>query len=44
MSRDSVIQIVGSVIGRDHPVSLKDYDVLILVETVKVFLLWTKLM
>ena len=44
MSRDSVIQIVGSVIGRDHPVSLKDYDVLILVETVKVRHLWSKLM
>jgi hypothetical protein len=31
-----VIQVVGSVIGRDHPVDLKSYDVMILVETVKV--------
>jgi len=30
-----VIQIVGSVIGREHIVSLKDYEVLIMVETVK---------
>ena len=36
MGRDSVIQVVGSVIGRDHPVDLKNYDVMILVETVKV--------
>jgi len=37
MGRDSVIQVVGSVIGREHPVDLKNYDVMILVETVKVF-------
>jgi len=36
MKRDSVIYIVGAVIGRSHPVDLKNYDVLILVETVKV--------
>lgn len=37
MNRDSVIAVVGSVIGRDHIVDLKGYDVLVLVETVKVF-------
>ena len=31
-----MIQVVGAVIGRDHPVDLKNYDVMILVETVKV--------
>jgi hypothetical protein len=40
MGRDSVIQVVGSVIGRDHPVDLKNYDVMILVETVKVSILF----
>jgi hypothetical protein len=41
MNRDAVIQIVGSVIGRDHNVDLKNYDLLILVETVKVeFFAW----
>jgi len=35
MKRDLVIATVGSVIGRDHIVDLKNYDVLILVETVK---------
>lgn len=39
MNRDNVIQVVGSVIGRYHQVSLKEYDLLILVETVKVVLL-----
>ena len=38
MRRDTVIQIVGSVIGREHPVDLKNYEVMVLVETVKVFL------
>lgn len=37
MNRESVIQVVGSVIGRSHPVDLKTYDLLILVETVKVY-------
>jgi tRNA acetyltransferase TAN1 len=37
MKRDGVIYVVGSVIGREHPVDLKNYDVMILVETVKVF-------
>jgi hypothetical protein len=36
MTRDPVIAVVGSVIGRDHIVELKGYDVLVLVETVKV--------
>jgi hypothetical protein len=36
MSRLDVIQEVGRVIGKDHIVELKDYDVLVLVETVKV--------
>lgn len=36
MGRDTVIQIVGSVINRIHWVDLKNYDVMILVETVKV--------
>ena len=40
MGRDSVIQVVGSVIGKDHPVDLKNYDVMILVETVKVSILF----
>jgi len=31
-----VIQVVGTVIGSEHPVDLKNYDVMILVETVKV--------
>jgi hypothetical protein len=31
-----VIQVVGAVVGREHTVDLKNYDVLILVETVKV--------
>lgn len=35
LSRDSVIQVIGSVIGRGHPVDLKGYDVMILVETVR---------
>ena len=35
LSRDSIIQVIGSVIGRDHPVDLKGYDVMILVETVR---------
>ena len=35
MKRDLVIATVGSVIGRGHIVDLKNYDVLILVETVK---------
>ena len=35
LSRDSIIQVIGSVIGRGHPVDLKGYDVMILVETVR---------
>lgn len=35
LNRDSIIQIIGSVIGRGHPVDLKGYDVMILVETVR---------
>ena len=31
-----MIQVVGTVIGIEHPVDLKNYDVMILVETVKV--------
>ena len=41
MIRDTVIHIVGAVIGRNHPVDLKNYDVLILVETVKAVLFLT---
>lgn len=37
MNRDSVIQTIASVIGREHIVDLKNYDVIVLVETVKVF-------
>ena len=36
MTRDSVIQVVGSIIGRSHVVDLKNYERLVLVETVKV--------
>jgi tRNA acetyltransferase TAN1 len=36
MTRDPVIAVVGSVIGKDHIVELKGYDLLVLVETVKV--------
>lgn len=36
MNPDAVIHIVGSIIGREHIVDLKGYDVLVLVETVKV--------
>jgi tRNA acetyltransferase TAN1 len=35
LPRDTVIQTVASVIGREHIVDLKNYDVMILVETVK---------
>src|SRR5579859_6077198 len=35
LNRDSIIQVIGSVIGRGHPVDLKGYDVMILVETVR---------
>jgi hypothetical protein len=43
MTRDNVIQTVAAVIRKDpsvgHLVDLKNYDVMILVESVKVFIL-----
>jgi hypothetical protein len=47
MNRDTVIQTVASVIRKDpsvgHLVDLKNYDVMILVESVKVFHLLSRL-
>lgn len=36
LTRDSVIKLVASLVGRNHQVDLKDYDLLILVELYKV--------
>jgi len=36
MTRDGIIKAVASLVGTKHKVDLKDYDVLILVEVLKV--------
>lgn len=35
-NRDSIIRTVASVVGREHSVDLKNYDLLILVDVIQV--------